>query len=86
MSGPRIVAVVPAFQEEAAIGGVVEEIRRFDPAIDVVVVDDGSGDTTAEAAAAAGATVVRLGSEVLRTSTAGVVAVASVLARTPRWR
>ena len=60
MSGPRIVAVVPAFQEEAAIGGVVEEIRRFDPAIDVVVVDDGSGDATAEAAAAAGATVVRL--------------------------
>jgi len=38
----------------------VEEIRRFDPAIDVVVVDDGSGDATAEAAAAAGATVVRL--------------------------
>jgi glycosyltransferase involved in cell wall biosynthesis len=60
MSGPRIVAVVPAFQEEAAIGAVVEEIRRFDPAIDVVVVDDGSGDATAEAAAAAGATVVRL--------------------------
>jgi glycosyltransferase involved in cell wall biosynthesis len=60
MSSPRIVAVVPAFQEEAAIGGVVEEIRRFDPAIDVVVVDDGSGDATAEAAAAAGATVVRL--------------------------
>ena len=60
MSGPRIVAVVPAFQEEAAIGGVVEEIRRFDPAIDVVVVDDGSGDATAAAAAAPGATVVRL--------------------------
>ena len=60
MSGARIVAVVPAFQEEGAIGGVVEEIRRFDPAIDVVVVDDGSGDATAEAAAAAGATVVRL--------------------------
>ena len=38
----RIVAVVPAFDEEAAIGAVVAEIQAFDPAIDVVVVDDGS--------------------------------------------
>lgn len=34
----------------------------------------------------AGARSVRLGAEVLRTSTAGVVAVAALLARTPRWR
>ena len=34
---------------------------------------------------AAGAYVVRLGSEVLRTSTAGVVAMGALLARTPRW-
>jgi 16S rRNA (uracil1498-N3)-methyltransferase len=33
----------------------------------------------------AGAHAVRLGTEVLRTSTAGVVAVAAVLARTSRW-
>ena len=57
---PRIVAVVPAFDEEAAIGPVVAELRAFDPAIDVVVVDDGSGDGTAAAAASAGAVVVRL--------------------------
>jgi glycosyltransferase involved in cell wall biosynthesis len=56
----RVVAVVPAFDEEAAIGAVVAGIREFDPEIDVVVVDDGSGDGTAHAAAAAGATVVRL--------------------------
>ena len=56
----RIVAVVPAFDEEGAIGGVVEEIRAFDPSIDVVVVDDGSSDSTAAVAAAAGAAVVRL--------------------------
>ena len=47
----RIVAVVPAFDEEGAIGSVVEEIRAFDPAIDVVVVDDGSTDGTAANAA-----------------------------------
>ena len=56
----RVVAVVPAFDEEAAIGAVVSEIHDFDPGIDVVVVDDGSSDGTADAAAAAGATVVRL--------------------------
>jgi glycosyltransferase involved in cell wall biosynthesis len=56
----RIVAVVPAFDEEGAIGSVVDEIRAFDPAIDVVVVDDGSSDGTAANAAAAGAAVVRL--------------------------
>jgi len=56
----RIVAVVPAFEEEAAIGPVVAEITAFDPSIDVVVIDDGSSDGTGVAAAAAGATVVRL--------------------------
>lgn len=56
----RIVAVVPAFREEGAIVGVVRGIRAFDPAIDVVVVDDGSPDGTADAAAAAGAAVLRL--------------------------
>ena len=57
---PRIVAVVPAFEEAEAIGAVVSEIRDYDAGIDVVVVDDGSGDRTAEAAVAAGAVVVRL--------------------------
>lgn len=56
----RLVAVVPAFDEEAAIGAVVTEIRAVDPTIDVVVVDDGSTDRTGEAARAAGAAVVRL--------------------------
>lgn len=59
MSG-RTVAVVPAFREEGAIGSVVRGIQAFDPSIDVVVVDDGSPDGTAAAAAAAGARVVRL--------------------------
>jgi hypothetical protein len=60
MKTPRLVAIVPAFDEEGAIGAVVAEIAAFDPAIDVVVVDDGSSDATAAMAARAGATVVRL--------------------------
>jgi glycosyltransferase involved in cell wall biosynthesis len=60
VSRRRVAAVVPAFEEEGAIGGVVAGIRAFDPEIDVLVVDDASGDDTAAAAAAAGAAVVRL--------------------------
>lgn len=53
----------------------------------VVVVGPEGGIAPEELAAleAAGARTVRLGAEVLRTSTAGVVAVAALLARTPRW-
>ena len=53
----------------------------------VVVVgpEGGLTDEEVEAFAAAGAHVVRLGVEVLRTSTAGVAAAAALLSRTPRW-
>jgi glycosyltransferase involved in cell wall biosynthesis len=56
----QTVAIVPAYNEEGAIARVVEELRAFDPLLDVVVVDDASTDATAAAAAAAGAKVVSL--------------------------
>jgi len=56
----RRIAVVPARNEEAAVARVIEELREFDPGLDVVVIDDGSSDATAERAAAAGAAVVPL--------------------------
>jgi len=56
----RRVAIVPARNEEGAVGGVVAEILAFDPVFDVVVIDDGSTDQTAANAAAAGAFVVTL--------------------------
>jgi glycosyltransferase involved in cell wall biosynthesis len=49
-------AVVAAFNEERTIAEVVAGVRRHVP--DIVVVDDGSTDRTAERAAAAGATVL----------------------------
>jgi 16S rRNA (uracil1498-N3)-methyltransferase len=53
----------------------------------VVVVGPEGGLTDDEVAVlvAAGARAVRLGREVLRTSTAGPAAVAALLSRTPRW-
>ena len=72
-----------------------EEARLALSAVDVpatgevVVVVGPEGGLTPEEVLGfeeAGAAVVHLGSEVLRTSTAGVAAVAALLSRTPRWR
>jgi glycosyltransferase involved in cell wall biosynthesis len=51
--------VIPAFNEEQAIGEVVREVLSQHPWREVLVVDDGSSDRTAERAAEAGARVVR---------------------------
>ncbi len=51
----------------------------------VVVVGPEGGISDEELEAFAGARIVRLGASVLRTSTAGVAAVAALLSRTPRW-
>jgi hypothetical protein len=56
----RRIAIVPALNEEVALAGVIDELRAFDPGLDVVVVDDGSVDRTAAVAAARGARVLRL--------------------------
>jgi glycosyltransferase involved in cell wall biosynthesis len=55
----RGVAILPAFDEERTIGPVLEGIRKACPSFDVVVVDDGSRDATAEAARRQGAIVLR---------------------------
>ena len=56
---PRIVALVPARDEEATVGNTVEALLRL-PIGEVVVVDDGSSDATTSVALAAGATVLRI--------------------------
>jgi glycosyltransferase involved in cell wall biosynthesis len=56
----RRIAVVPAFNEQQNVGRVIEEIRAFDPGLDIVVVDDGSVDATADVARRHGAIVLRL--------------------------
>lgn len=53
-----VLAIVPALNEEATVAAVVQAIRT-DLGADVLVVDDGSRDLTAEKALAAGAVVVR---------------------------
>ena len=60
--GHRLTVVLPAFREPARGGDSVRRVLEALEGIDVeiVVVDDGSPDDTAERAAAAGARVVRL--------------------------
>ena len=56
MAAPRIAVVIPALDEEEAIGAVIREIP---PVVhEVIVVDNGSRDRTVDVARAAGATVV----------------------------
>jgi glycosyltransferase involved in cell wall biosynthesis len=55
----RICALVAAFNEEETIAAVIAGVHRYVP--DVLVVDDGSTDRTAERALEAGARVVSHG-------------------------
>jgi hypothetical protein len=56
-AAPRIAVLIPCFNERAAIGTVVAEMRAALPDATVFVYDNNSTDGTAEAARAAGAVV-----------------------------
>src|SRR5450755_2269964 len=56
----RNLAIVPAYNEADAIGATISAIHQHASDFEVVVVDDGSTDATAERASAAGAVVLRL--------------------------
>jgi glycosyltransferase involved in cell wall biosynthesis len=57
-----VVAVIPAYNEEEALGGVLDEMpaEACGLAVETVVVDDGSSDRTSEVARQHGAHIARL--------------------------
>lgn len=55
-----VVIVIPAWNEEATLPGVVAEVRHRLPTADVVVVNDGSTDNTSRVARETGARVLNL--------------------------
>jgi len=58
-AGQRLAVLIPCFNEEASIAGVVADFRRALPAASIYVYDNNSTDRTAEIARAAGALVRR---------------------------
>src|SRR3954454_21034721 len=52
-------AVIPTYNEQATLAGVIRSLRERCPQFDVVVVDDGSTDATSAIAAGEGAFVLR---------------------------
>jgi glycosyltransferase involved in cell wall biosynthesis len=56
LGGKKIIALIPAFNESERISSVIQKTKQYLP---VLVVDDGSRDTTSEVAIEAGAQVIR---------------------------
>ena len=56
----RFLVIIPAFNEEIPLPAVLATLRESVPEADVVVIDDGSKDRTAQAAAAGRAQVLQL--------------------------
>jgi glycosyltransferase involved in cell wall biosynthesis len=59
----RLLAIIPAYNEQDALGGLLAELRalpRDGFELDTLVIDDGSSDRTSEVAHAGGARVLRL--------------------------
>src|SRR5579862_7482263 len=59
----RLLVIIPAFNEEEALGGLLVELRglaNLGVDVEILVVDDGSADRTADVARAGGARVLRL--------------------------
>jgi glycosyltransferase involved in cell wall biosynthesis len=60
-TGPdSLLVIVPAFNEQDAVGGVVRSIRRHVPKAPVLVIDDCSSDATIAVARQAGAEILPL--------------------------
>lgn len=56
----RLIVIIPALNEEASVGKVIDEVKQFLPEAKILVVNDGSSDRTSEIAKGKGATVLDL--------------------------
>jgi glycosyltransferase involved in cell wall biosynthesis len=56
----KLLVIIPAYNEEGAVGKVIEEVHTHVPQLEVLVVNDGSIDLTSKIAKSAGAIVLDL--------------------------
>jgi len=56
----KTLIIVPAYNEEASLPGVIEDLRKHMPSADILVVNDGSHDATSRIARDSGVTVLDL--------------------------
>lgn len=59
-TGSDLLLVLPAYNEQEALPGVIASVRAVVPGAEILVVDDGSKDATAQVALDAGVRLVRL--------------------------
>ncbi|MBO2942862.1 glycosyltransferase family 2 protein [Paenibacillus sp. F411] len=56
----KVLVIIPAYNEESSVPYVIQDIRNHMPSADILVVNDGSRDRTAQVAMEAGAKVLTL--------------------------
>lgn len=59
-SQPKMLVIIPAYNEQANIANVIKTLRQHVPHVDIAVVNDGSHDQTGHEAEAAGAIVLHM--------------------------
>ncbi len=55
---PKTLIIIPTYNEEANVGRVIRDVQKNAPAADILVINDGSVDASAEIARDAGAHVI----------------------------
>jgi len=58
LSEKKILVIVPAYNEEDSITGVIEDLKSSNSNLDVLIINDGSKDRTAEVAKSTGKAIV----------------------------
>ena len=56
----NILMIVPAYNEEESLPGVIHDLREHIPSADIIVINDGSRDATARIARTSGVRVLSL--------------------------
>lgn len=60
MKNPKVLVIIPAYNEEKSLPAVIKQIKELNPGVDIIVINDGSKDNTYQVAKAQGVIAVDL--------------------------